>query len=134
MHDRVLPDAIDRLRRAARDRSCSRRGSSAALAERDEGDLVALRPAGSAHDSASMKRRQRVADRRWIIRLGGLAVVDEMAISIGSVAGTTCSTSRATLSSRTMKSAGPEAGTGTPALSSTLTYIERSLRLSASSA
>ena len=47
------------------------------------------------------------------------------AICIGSAAGSTRSTSRATLSSRTTKSAGPRSGTGAPSAERTLTYIER---------
>ena len=46
------------------------------------------------------------------------------AICIGSSAGTTFSTSRVTLSSRTMKSAGVKSGTGAPAWLTTLTYID----------
>jgi len=61
-----------------------------------------------------------------IIGPAAVLLSTRIAICIGSDAGTTRSTSRATLSSRTMKSDGPMLGTGAPDLSSMLTYKERS--------
>ena len=133
-----LDDAVEQVARRCRcsDR-CGRCPSAAAawfdgvvgedrrpLGERDDRRPRSCRPARRP-SAPSTNAGSAVADVRDVVARGR-AVVDEHARSAsGRSAGSTRSTSRATLSSRTMKSDGPRSGTGAPASSRTLTYIER---------
>ena len=83
-----------------------------------------LRPLSFGFVSAVIKGGSAVRMYEMLLREVWL-VSTSTATCIGSSAGATRRTSRATLSSRTMKSAGPRSGTGAPASFTTLTYNER---------